>query len=406
MALPASGELGGNTVTQAQFKTKIEDLRDYVATRANESGDAIKAFKVADAVNDDEAVNKKQLKSFATYKVFDKPTFNALFTKTAPAEFSIPAGFKVAVNDTIVEATVKTTLSLNDDLDTGTKTAGTDYYVYAKSDSTFYISADKTITADRLIGGFHYGLTAEDEAKTGNKTDDDMVAIRGINQYSFWDLKFRPVANPEGMVYVGGRWYDIYLLNSEHITNGTSKAGAVIAGGATDNGRAIPKIPLEYGGDGSTNYGKFTWFQACEIAKAHSKEPISYAEFPTIAYGVNEGKSSSTDGYETTAGKIEHYSNLTSKYGIEQATGVQWLWGKDVGGNRDEDSTSWGWRDKADARGQIYALHDNHITAVLLGAYRGNGVDAGSRASSWNYYVWGSDWYIGSRFACDHLELV
>jgi len=337
---------------------------------------------------------------------YDKPDMGVLFTKTSPSGFTIPAGFKCDVGSSTIELTAAYQLDLNTNLDTGTKTAGTDYYVYAKSDSTFYISADKTIATDRLIGGFHYGLVPETEAPTGNKTEVDMVAIRGINQYSFWDLKFRPVANPEGMVYIGGRWYDIYLLNSEHITNGSSKAGATIAGGTTDNGRAIPKIPLEYGGDGSVNYGKFTWFQACEIAKVHSKELISYSEFPTIAYGVTEQKSSSTDGYEVNVGKIEHYSNLTSKYGIEQATGVEWIWGEDVGGNRDEGSTSWAWRDKADGRGKIYALHDNHITAVLLGATRDNGVLAGSRASSWYNFVWDSIWGIGSRFACDHLELV
>jgi len=406
MALPASGELGGNTVTQAQFKTKIEDLRDEVATKANESGDATQAFKVADATNDDEAVSKGQLKSFATYKVFDKPSSSVLFTKTAPAEFSIPVGFKVTVGNTTVEITEEQTLSLDNNLDTGTKEAGTDYCVYVKADSTFYISADKTITADRLIGGFHYGLTAEDEAKTGNKTEADMVAIRGINKYSFWDLKFKAVAGNDGMALVGTKWYDIYLTNSEHITNGTSKAGLLISGGTTDNGRGVPKIPLAYGGDGDVDYGKLTWFQVCEIAKSHGKELIDYAEFPTIAYGVDEGKSSDTDGYETTAGKIEHYSHLTSKFGIEQASGVQWIWGKDVGGNRDEGSTSWGWRDKADARGQIYALHDNHITAVVLSGHRGNGGNAGSRASYWGSYVWSSDWSIGVRLSCAHLELV
>jgi hypothetical protein len=337
---------------------------------------------------------------------FIKEFSGVLFEKTSPSSFKIQSGFKYSIGNVSFELSSDVIVSLDTNLDTGTKTAGTDYYVYAKADGTFYISADKTITADRLIGGFHYGLIPETEALTGNKTEADMVAIRGINQYSFWDLKFRPVANPEGMVFINGRWYDIYLLNSEHITNGTSKANLTIAAGATTNGRAIPKIPLQYGGDSSVSYGKFTWFQACEIAKAHSKELISYSEFPTIAYGVSEQKSSSTDGYETTAGKIEHYSNLTSKWGIEQATGTQWIWGKDVGGNRDEGSTSWAWRDKADGRGQIYALHDNHVTAVLLGAARDNGVDAGSRASNWRNYVWNSNWDIGSRFACDHLELV
>jgi hypothetical protein len=333
-------------------------------------------------------------------EIFKKLDYNkSLFEKVGVDSFKIPQGFQVEVSGILYTVESDFTVTVN------TPVAGTDYKIFAKTDGSFYADTVNAGT-DRIIGGFHYGLIPGDEAPTGNKTEADMVAIRGINQYSFWDLKFRPVANPEGMVFVNGRWYDIYLLNSEHISNGSSKAGVVIAGGATDNGRAIPKIPIEFGGDGSTNYGKFTWFQACEIAKSHSKELISYSEFPTIAYGVNEGKSSDTDGYETTAGKIEHYSNLTSKWGVEQATGVEWIWGKDVGGNRDEDSTSWGWRDKADGRGQIYALHDNHVTAVRLGAYRVNGVSAGSRASSWNNYVWNSSWSIGSRFACDHLELV
>ncbi|MBL1293347.1 MAG: hypothetical protein COB61_005700 [Thiotrichales bacterium] len=341
--------------------------------------------------------------------IFEKPNKNVLFTKFSATSFIIPIGFTIRVGTTLNKLTSSYTLSLDTNLDTGVKIAGTDYYVYAKADSTFYISANKAITADRLIGGFHYSLIPEAEALTGNKTEADMVAIRGINQYSFWDLKFRPVANPEGMVFVNGRWYDIYLLNSEHITNGSSKAGAVIAGGVADttNYRAIPKIPLEFGGDGATNYGKFTWFQACEIAKSHAKELIPYSEFPTIAYGVTEKVSSQTNAYEVVIGKIEHYSNLTSKYGIEQATGTQWLWGADVGGNRSGNSTAWAWRTGlTDNRGDIYSLHANHITAVLLGAYRGNGVHAGSRASNWYSYVWNSSWDIGSRFACDHLELV
>ena len=329
-------------------------------------GSATQRFKVANAVNADEAVNKNQVSE------------------------KIPMPTKTSPSSVTIDGTVLTLSS---------PVAGTDYYIN-KTNGIYSIGAKGADT----VGGFHYGLVPEAEAPTGNKTEADMVAIRGINQYSIWTNSFRPVANPEGMVFVNGRWYDIYLLNSEHITNGSSKAGAVIAGGATDHGRAISKIPLEFGGDGDVDYGKFTWFQACEIAKSHSKELISYSEFPTIAYGVKEGDDS--DDVDGDAAKIEHYDYLTSKWGIEQASGTQWVWGADVGGNRDEGSTSWAWRDKADARGQIYALDDNHVTAVLLGAARDNGVDAGSRASYWYGYVWDSGWGIGSRFACDHLELV
>jgi hypothetical protein len=164
-----------------------------------------------------------------------------LFLKVSPASIKIPIGTSIVVGSSTTILSADYTLSLNTDLDTGVKTAGTDYYVYAKSDGTFYLSANATITADRLIGGFHYGLTVEAEVATGNKTESDMVQIRGINAYSFWDLKFRPVASTRGMVFIKGKWYDIYLLNSEHITNGTSKAGTTIAGGALTNGRLYPK---------------------------------------------------------------------------------------------------------------------------------------------------------------------
>jgi len=213
-------------------------------------------------------------------------------------------------------------------------------------------------------------------------------------------LKLRLICDPEGMVYVNGKWYDIYLLNSEHITNGTSKAGATIAGGAVDaNGRAIPKIPLEYGGDGTVTYGKLTWFQLCEIAKSHGKSLIGYDEFPTISYGVLEGTDSSA--IETVIGKVEHYDALTSKYGIEQATGVQYVWGRDLS----EDGGTRTWQAQTDGRGQIYSAGNSPV-AVKLGGCRGVGVNAGSRDSNWSDCVWNSGWYVGCRFSCDHMNLV
>ena len=361
-----------------------------------------------DGVTDTEVVLPESgiLAKVSDLSVFKKPDGfrdRPLFSKTAPATFTIPIGFKVVVGDILVELDNDVTVSLDTDLlIPESKTAGTDYYVYAKNDGTFYVSSNDSIGTDRLIGGFHYCLVGETETATGNKTEADMVKIRGINSYSFWDLKYRPVASTKGMVNIGKRWYDIYLLNSEHITNGTSKAGATIAAGATTNGRAIPKIPLEYGGNGTLTYGKFTWLQACEIAKAHNKQLISYAEFPTIAYGVLEGASSQTNAYEVVVGKIEHYPNLTSKYGIEQATGVEWIWGSNLA-NYPTDTT-WAWKDNTDSRGQIYST-ENSPTAVLLGGDRDDGVKAGSRASFWYNCVWDSGWVIGCRFACDHLEL-
>lgn len=346
---------------------------------------------------DSTVINENGVK--VTSDVFNKPAKGVLFTKISPSSISIPSGFEVEVNGVIFRIDSDYTLTLASNLVGSTKTAGTDYFVYAKSDGTFYISASDAITADRLIGGFHYGLVGETETVTGNKLEADMVKIRGINSYSFWDLKFRPTASTKGMVFVGNRWYDIYLLNSEHITNGTSKAGLKIAGGALTQGRLYPKIPLEYGGDNTLTYGSFKWFHACEIAKAHGKELISYSEFIGIAYGVQENVDASTqDGGGAT---IQHYANLTSKFGIEQATGTQWIWGNDLIGDA---AGTFAWQNVTESRGQIYSIGYSP-NAVVLGGDRDDGVTAGSRSSHWNDYVWQTGWNLGCRFACDHLEI-
>lgn len=347
---------------------------------------------------------------------FVKPDTNKpLFDKNTPSSISVPAGFRVTINDTVVVLSTLKILDLNQDLDTGSKNPGTDYYVYVNSSETFEISKDKNkgTASNILIGGFHYGLTTENENPTGDKTEADMVNIRGINKYSIWDLKWMPSNGiPEGKFYACNKWNDIYLTDVDYAIRGFSSCVALdgsiakIAGGATDNGRGVSKIPLTYGGDGAVDFGKYTSFQAALVGNAWGMELHEIHHFQAIAYGVLEEKSSSIDGYETTAGNIEHYPELTSIYGMEQATGTQWLWGSNTAGNRDEGSTDWAWQDNTDGRGQTYALHNNHITTVLLGGDRGDGASAGSRCSSWDYCVWDSYWSIGSRFSCNHLQLV
>ena len=339
---------------------------------------------------------------------FDKPASGPLLIKVSPSSIKIPAGFKYTSGENSYKLDTDYTLTLASNLVGSTKTAGTDYFVYAKSDGTFYISASDAITTDRLIGGFHYGLVGESEALTGNKTEAMMVEQRGIWSHSCWDLKFRPSSSVRGKNFAHGIWVDIYLADEDIAIRGYSSpwksAGvkAKIAAGTTDYGRAIPKIPLAFGGNGTLTYGKFTWFQAAEIAASLKCFLIDYEKFPSLAYGILENVSSSTNGYETTAGAIEHYPNLTSRY-MEQAAGVQWIWGSNLA-NYPTDTT-WAWKANTDSRGQIYSTN-NSPTAVILGGARDDGVNAGSRASNWLSYVWVSHWSVGCRFACGHFELV
>ena len=81
---------------------------------------------------------------------------------------------------------------------------------------------------------------------------------------------------------------------------------------------------------------------------------------------------------EDDNGVTKHHPDFVSKYGIEQATGHNWVWSEKIDDER----------------------------AVILGGDRDDGVGAGSRASSWSVYVWNSLWYFGCRFACDSLNPV
>lgn len=330
----------------------------------------------------------------------------ALFTKASVSTLTIPVGTKVLINTTLITVSGNAyTLSLNSvgvgALDTGIKAAGTDYYVYALEAGGFIISANATnptgyTTANsKLIGGFHYGVIPEAFAAINNITSADATKIAGINAYSFWDLKYRPsCGDARGMFKANtGKWYDIYLLNVDHHTYGTSAAGKTIAGGTVLNGRNFPKIPLFYGGNGTTTYGTLTWFEAAEIGKAYGKDLISYEEFAAIAYGVLEASSAST----ADTGITQHLANYTSKFGVCMATGCQYIWGKDLIG-----PLGAAWNTNTEGRGSIY---NASLIAALFGGYRDLTVESGSRCSICSNYVWNTSWIIGCRYACDHLEL-
>src|SRR5690606_38394775 len=134
-------------------------------------------------------------------------------------------------------------------------TPGTDYAIYACADGSIRASDNwsappgYTTLNSRKIGGFHYGLVSPTEtvatggfATSGNGmiwTQSDVDRIKGINEFSIWDIKFRPKANdPRGMALVANQfWVDIYFTNTNHEVNGTSKAGTDVA-----SGTVLPKI--------------------------------------------------------------------------------------------------------------------------------------------------------------------
>lgn len=348
--------------------------------------------------------------------VFSKPSYGVLFIKTAPAAIKIPTGFTVAVNNKLIILSSDYSLSLNSNLDTGTKIPGKDYYVYVTAAGSFYLSLDGTKTIDKLIGGFHYGLTGETETRPAAalKTEADMVANRGIKAYSMWDLTWKPAnKRPEGKVLVNNLfWRDIYPADENYALRGYSSCFALdgvttakLAGGAETNGRKFPKVPLSKGGNGIINYGSLTWYEANEIISEIGMRMISYDEFSNSSYGVVEQKSLGELGYTKGTGVIQHYPELESKWGIEMAVGVQWSWTKEL--MNGYGSTDFLERTGlTDARGYLYVTSNSPVAALAGGQEEHTSTaPVGSRALTLDNYVWRSVWYNGFVAVCDHVNL-
>ncbi len=361
---------------------------------------AASASVLADGDKGDIVVSGSGL-SWAVKGTFHKSdTTSVAFTKTAAGAISIKAGTRIVVAGTLVSIATDTAVVMP------TLAAGTDYAIYACTDGT--VRADASFTAptgyttanSRMIGGFHYGLVAAGTTVAGGSfattgsgmiwTQADVDKIAGINQYSIWDLKWRPQCDPRGMALVAGRtWVDIYFCGTNHIANGTSKAGTDIA-----SGTVLPKIPLEFGGNGTATYSAPTWWDFSEIVNSHKKRLLREQEFVLAAYGVTENQS--IDATQSTYPTTQRNAGYTSKYGLEQATGHHWTWGEDSAGSASAYVSNGG-------RGQSY---NNSIVRVLFGGSRADGAYSGSRCSVWGNVPANVGWSIGVRAACDHLILL
>jgi len=264
--------------------------------------------------------------------------------------------------------------------------AGTDYAIWCKPDGTLEATSNHTsppVAGSRRIGGFHYAPGGNATGQSGGNTTAQ------INEFSFWDLKWRPnCADPRGMTLVaGGFWSDIYLTGVDAITNGSSKYNVTMADGSSP-----PKVPTMFGGNGSTTYGSYTWFEAMELATAFGKRCPTQQEFMTLAYGTTEASSVGSDQGSTILNAA-----YTSRWGVIQASGVLYVWGRDRGGPFAGAS----WNANTEGRGSEY----NAPNSALFGGAWNSGSDSGSRCSAWSLAASASFGGGGSRFVCDHLQL-
>ena len=325
--------------------------------------------------------------------------------KTGANTLAIKAGTTVYLSGGVVSFASQTAVTMPP------LTAGEDYSVWVLPNGTaqavadpFFAPASAPAAGALKIGGFHYGLVAPGTTpasggfstsgftNTGGSmiwTQADVDRIAGINEFSIWDLRYRSNGEQHGMTFDPQRrtWGGIYICSTNHIVNGISRYNTDVA-----SGTVLPRIPLAYGGDGTTTYGRLSLYEAVEIAASHNCRLPSYEEFMSAAFGVTEGRS--LGGASSTIPATARQAGYTSRIGMEQATGHHWIIGAPFGS---VGGSAW----LGTGRGSLYGT----TGLPLFGGARDNAANPGSRCSHWNHVAWASYWYIGLRAACDHLNL-
>ena len=329
--------------------------------------------------------------------------------KTGPHGISLLAGTAVMVGSRLVEFKQDTPVQMPAELKTG-------------SDLAFYACADGSVRAStrfdglpelpagqwRLIGGAHIGLTLPGTtARAGGFNgiywmQADVDAIAGFNQWSLWDLFYRPVSDPRGMVCVGGAfWADIYLCAQDY-AQGSSRARVIVASGQNKPPRpAMQSWVIEDDRVYSTG-----WYEAQAIALSLRKRLPTMHEFAAAAFGVTERQSSGVF-YALISNRVTGY---TSRWGLEQTTGHLWVWGQEL--LTDPRAGQWDWRwslynnPQNGGRGGIYAQFgfEASLRAVVLGGSWNTGEYSGSCCAS----LIASPFWVGDdtgmRLFSDHRQ--
>ena len=326
-----------------------------------------------------------------TYKRVSLPIPN----KTS---ITIPAFLTVAVGNKIFTSAKDVVLNLNDFV---TNRAGKDLYIYAcdnNGELAFVISENSTVpsgytaTTSRKIGGFHC-LCVNVGTIAGHTLSD--YAAGDILPLSVWDLLHRAVSSNEGMVYVNGKWYDIYLISYDG-----SKCVSVYGGACAD-------------GDSSV---KFHGEKFVEMLGLVGKRLIKCSEFMVVAKGSNEQTNiSGSKDYGTTGGHVDtNNRRMISNYGLEDCCGFMWQWTEDVFDSYN-GTTSWNsnnyyldgysWQQKSvynpDIDNQGYGSCIGLLRRCVVGGHWDDGANCGSRSSHCGNFSSNRDGNVGGRSASE-----
>jgi len=304
------------------------------------------------------------------------------FTKTGNDTAEIKAGTTVAFSDgSQVNFDTATAITMP------TLSAGTDYAIWVAPDGT--IEADTSFTTapttgGRRIGGFHYapGGNASFSLNAG-----DGGTTPQINEFSFYDLKWRPsVADPRGLTLVGDGafWCGIYHLAGDHLVGPPHRHGVNPA----RDGNPPNLI------DGVGNYPDAQPMNIFESLWYHGFRTPRLEDFQLLAFGTNEAASRGSDPGTTGLPGGSTDAQFTSHWGVIQSTGVIRLWSNDsILSTSDETLPN-------PSRGDRFR--------VARFAVLGGGWTDGSRSGSRNvatFAATGSFAPDSGRGVCDHVIL-
>lgn len=357
----------------AADKTKLDGLISTDATQT-----AAGYMSAADKTKLDELKNL----TFAQSTWYKRPSLMTPNKTTV----TIPAGMQVAINGGLYVTAAATTLNL-DSFITAANRKGKDVYVYAcvptsGTQPVFVASLNSTVPSgytalnSRKIGGFHC-LCADVGTISGHALSGYVAG--DILPASVWDLLFRAEAENEGMVFINGYWYDIYLPSWE-----SNKLQSVYGGTIVDGESAMPMHGERF----------------AEYAGLVNKRLICRDEFLVIAKGSNEGTniSGSSDPNTTGGHKDTNNRRMISNYGLEDCCGVLWQWTRDTWGAFNVLSTVYSNQGGINATAQTSEAEGNHYL-------NGYNWQADGRGTS-NYLIDGEQSIYGNAYGALARALV
>jgi hypothetical protein len=241
-------------------------------------------------------------------------TRQVAWTKTGNTTAESQTDLTIEINDELVFIPEGTSITMP------TLTAGTDYAIMALDDGTLSAQTSFTPPANgRQVGGFHFapGGNASFALNAG-----DGGTTPQINEFSFYDLKWRPsVIDPRGLTCVGNGafWTGIYFMSANHLTGPVHKHGV----NACRDGNP-PRLV-----DDSGNYPNASPMNIFEALRFHGFRSPRIEEFQLLAYGTNEAASRGSDPGTTGLPGGNTDAQFTSHWGVIQSTGVYFAWGQD-----------------------------------------------------------------------------